>query len=96
MGDLEFSQEQISAELIGETINAYIEGSMTTETNMTDTIAGTARIRVPAYIGESGLELTNGVALPAVAFAPNLRSSWWECSRRRWARCVRNWHSGAS
>jgi hypothetical protein len=81
MGDLEFSQEQISAELIGETINAYIEGSMTTETNMTDTIAGTARIRVPAYIGESGLELTNGVALPAVAFAlsetPKVNDLFW-------------------
>lgn len=81
--ELEFAKPPVSSsiEQVGASMNQYIESALTYEQQMQDTIPGTSRIRMPSYIGESGLELTNGNPLPAVAFTlsetPKTNTAFW-------------------
>jgi hypothetical protein len=63
-------------------INRYMDDIVRRESSMSDTIPGTERIRVPAYIGEQGLELSQGKPMPAIAFLlrdiPRTNTAYWE------------------
>ncbi len=66
--NLDFGRPLVDTNLVAADMNQYIQASLNVEQAMPDAIPGTSRIRVPAYIGEAGLELTNGQPLPAVGF----------------------------
>lgn len=74
--------EKFDATLVSKKILAYINETMEAKNKLKEKDSRTTRIRVPVYMGDPGLELTNGVPLPASAFVmyetPKSNSAFWK------------------
>ena len=58
----------VNQKYIGNNMLGYINNIIKAEEHMPDTIPGTSKMRIPYDYSESGLELTNGTPLPAIAY----------------------------
>lgn len=72
----------IAVQQIGAAVNQYVQAQLNVEVNMTDTIPGTERMRVPVDMSEISMESTDGHnPLPAVAFVmgeiPETNAAFW-------------------
>lgn len=72
------------AEFVGQEIMQYIQETIHCSKNLGDKSEILSRIRAPAYLGETGFELTNGTPLPSAAFmmyqVPISNEAFWKNS----------------
>ena len=77
-GNIQISNQVFNGRFMAE----YINGTIAAESRMANTILGTENMRVPYDMSESGIELTGGVPLPALAYVdyetPKSNEKFWK------------------
>lgn len=84
-------QAGFGAQQIADKLTGYIQQTIDVAQQLPEASPGTERIRVPAYLGETGFELVQGAPLPAAAYmlyeVPKSNPLFWDnafkCVMRR-------------